>query len=279
MGNSNSGTAVPNVRERHSKAIYINIPVPREQVAHLVLPPCEPEEYNGSCWVSIVVDDLDILESWVHSRFINTGMNGWMCKLNLLVKCPCEGSAEYISAYQILTLDFENNWGGNVKVWGARYTQGIPSEVASFRSSFGSSGSAHAATMEHGDLFNIEMMNSRRDKTISLSGTLSREVTTELLSFAKFVVDRPHKILAFERTKLAYSPESGHGSEVPLDGLASIAIEQIDLVNMLERASIGMDSIDLSKIISFVQPYYIIVDHKNVFLPPGATGISSNSSQ
>lgn len=267
MGNTDSGLQPPspNVRERHSKAIYINIPVRRVDVAHMVLPPCEPDEFNGTCWISVVVDDLDILESWILGRFVSTGLKGWMCKLNLLVKCPIAnstGHSEMVRGYQILTLDFEDRWGSRLKVWGARFTQGIPSESAQFNCSFGPSGRSFEAPMTDGSDVAAEMTDSNHP-LISLNGKLNSSMSESNKLFASFVVDRPHKFLAFEGTKLAYSPESGHGSEVPVDGISMISIKKITVL-ILNRIGLSMEVVDKEKIVCFVQPYYIIVDHKNV---------------
>ena len=266
MGNASSEfqPPSPNVRERHSKAIYINVPVRRADIAHLILPPCEPDEFDGSCWLSVVVDDLDTLESWVLGRFVPTGLKGWMCKLNLLVKCPIldtAGHSKMVKGYQILTLDFENVWGSRLKVWGARSTQGIPSESAQFDCSFGPSGQSFDAPMADGSDVRVDMVDGKCH-LISLIGKIKSNMTDASKLFASFVVDRPHKFLAFERTTLVYSPESGHGSEVPVDGIAMISVENAALL-ILNRIGIVDEAFDSEKIVAFVQPYYIIVDHKN----------------
>ena len=266
MGNNTQaalGAAVPNVRERHSKALYVNIPVHKEQIIHLLLPPCEADEYNGSCWVSIVIDDLDSLENWVYNGFVGTGLKGWMCKVNLLVKCRV--GDEIVHGYQIMTLDFENNWGGHLKVWGARATQGVPSELAIFNNSLGTSGNACSTIMQDGDSVHIEMTDSKVTN-VSISGTLSCKLLEESLLFVKFVVERPHKFLAYKGSQLAYSPESGHGSDMStIDGTMLVIVESLT-INILNRISIEPNYVDITKVIAFVQPYYIIVDHKNVFL-------------
>ena len=102
--------------------------------------------------------------------FLPTGMSGWMMKCNLLVRCDrrnnsnadgqeaevgpedekCLGQkcqCEVMRGYQILSLDFERSAGGRVKVWGARRTQKVPVELASFGVSSGRSGKTSTSAM------------------------------------------------------------------------------------------------------------------------------------
>ena len=159
---SGSSGPTPNVKEHHGRALYINVPIPLEEALKLCLPPVVPDTFHGSAWLSIVVDDLDSLQARMMGGWMPTGMSGWMTKVNLLVACPESKAQEWTSdaasqeagatateakttddagptdedegenknentpmihAYQILSLHFEGNWGGVVKVQGARATQ------------------------------------------------------------------------------------------------------------------------------------------------------------
>ena len=159
---SGSSGPTPNVKEHHGRALYINVPIPLEEALKLCLPPVVPDTFHGSAWLSIVVDDLDSLQARMMGGWMPTGMSGWMTKVNLLVACPESKAQEWTSdaasqeagatateakttddagptdedegenknentpmihAYQILSLHFEDNWGGVVKVQGARATQ------------------------------------------------------------------------------------------------------------------------------------------------------------
>ena len=89
MGAAHSKAPSPNVFENHSRALYINIPVDvataREIAADPVL---VPSSTRKKCWVSIVVDDLDLLSFHVGAGiYIRTPMSGWMTKVNVLVDC------------------------------------------------------------------------------------------------------------------------------------------------------------------------------------------------
>lgn len=41
----------------------MNIPVLREHIESLCIAPCEPDEYGGSCWPSVVIDYSDVFEN------------------------------------------------------------------------------------------------------------------------------------------------------------------------------------------------------------------------
>ena len=196
-----------------------------------------------------------------------------MYKVNLLVKCPVQETSQYAHANQIIRLGFENNYGGRLKVWGARSTQGIPSEMCSIQCSFGATGESNTAVMQDRDAFRLTLTQHNK-VDIDMNGKLSTDISEVDLSFMRFVTDRPHKMLAFKGTQLAYSPESDPGSEGPLDG-AAIVTSSILMLDILKRIPIDETAIDTSKVFAFVQPYYIIVDHVNTMLSPLAAGIPS----
>ena len=77
MGTSSSSPA-PQVRERHVRALYINVPVDPSVLQRWVHSPVELDLHAGRAWVSIVVDDLFKLETPIsRNKFIHVpGMNG-----------------------------------------------------------------------------------------------------------------------------------------------------------------------------------------------------------
>jgi hypothetical protein len=125
--------AFPNVRERHTRALFINIPISKDIATSLVIDPIQPDFFRESYWLSIVIDDLDRLEAALGMGvFVSTFMNGWLMKVNLLVRGPGlvhdnnqettdQSNTQYqvrtdagtqVPAYQILTIDFQKNDGG-----------------------------------------------------------------------------------------------------------------------------------------------------------------------
>jgi hypothetical protein len=264
LGSSRDGLHVPNVKERHSRAVYVNVPLRADKASQFLLPPCRAEEINELIWLSIVVDDLDVLQSYVAGAFLSTGMQGWMCKTNLLVSCELP-TAETVRGYQILTLDFENNIGGYVKVWGAKATQGVPSFRTQFKCSFGASGKSIDSLISEGTRLSVDLIDESDSNLLQLIGTLRLPSDAEL-EFVDFVVSRPHKFLAHNGTRLAYSPESGEDSQMNSVGSMMIDIESLNISSILSRINIIEADYDASKAFAFVQPYYIIVDHINSYL-------------
>ncbi len=77
------------VRERHVRALYVNIPVPVAWLQAQLVSPAVPDVFDDKAWVSIVVDDLFTLQAPIGGGFLSVGgMNGWMMKCNALIKCP-----------------------------------------------------------------------------------------------------------------------------------------------------------------------------------------------
>ena len=144
-GNGNANHfPTPNVKEKHSRALYINIPISHEYIEKLLGSNCIPDKYNDMCWISIVIDDLDMLEIYgpISGHYYNSGLYGWMCKTNLLVNRMVpdfNGSTWSVSGYQILTLDFESGIGGSIKAMGAKATQKIPTYLTKFITTVGKS--------------------------------------------------------------------------------------------------------------------------------------------
>jgi hypothetical protein len=77
------------VRERHVRALYVNVPVPVAWLQAQLVSPAVPDVFDDKAWVSIVVDDLFKIEAPMGRGFLTMGgMNGWMMKCNALVKSP-----------------------------------------------------------------------------------------------------------------------------------------------------------------------------------------------
>ena len=77
------------VRERHVRALYLNIPVPVPWLQSQLTPPAVPDVFDNKAWVSVVVDDLFRCEGAVGKSgfMVAPGFNGWMVKVNALVRC------------------------------------------------------------------------------------------------------------------------------------------------------------------------------------------------
>jgi hypothetical protein len=269
----------PNVRERHSRALYINLPLNKSFVECFTLSPCECDEYNGSCWLSIVIDDLDTLEAYFGGSFVDvsSSMRGWMCKLNLLVKSlvptPDSNASQVVSGYQILSLDFEKGWGGEMKKLGAIYTQAVPTLTSEFIVSSGKSGSTFSSDLSHGTPYSAAMINPKDSSPlVNICGKLNAVLSSEQLEFANFVVNRPHKFLhqhsGTKKAGMAYSPELGDGSEFDAHGCVWLDVEQISLPILMrldERISETIHQ-QLSEARCFIQPSYTLVDHHNTSL-------------
>lgn len=203
MGQSGSAPK-PQVRERHVRAIYINVPVEPAMLSQLLIPPAVPDLFGGKAWISVVVDDLFKLQIPVGSSFATVPLlNGWMMKLNALVRCPVEKGGVPVSGYQILTIDFESGFGGGTKQRGAMDTQKIPSSLVNFDMSCGRSGYTDESSMEPGTRYSARVSSSSSDEIlVQLDGHLAplaspvAGVTEATRDFCGFVVERPHKFLA-----------------------------------------------------------------------------------
>ena len=280
MGNSNSSFKPEiNVRERHIHAVYINIPLSKFQLESFTLSPCECDVFDDSSWISIVIDDLDTLEAHFAGRFIDVSniMRGWMCKLNLLVKCPVptqnstNNQLENVSGYQIVALDFEEGTGGSIKRFGALQTQIIPTELSSFHMSSGISGSAINYSLQTGETYSAEIINPNTNAhLVKLVGKLNSNLSPEQLNFTKFVINRPHKLLyqnfGTDQGKLAYSPEIGDGANFEWNNCVWIDPEHLELPILNRLSERFNETLDISKIRCFIQPSYTLVDHHNTIL-------------
>lgn len=284
MGNKQSNEFNPsiNVRERHIHAIYINIPINKQQLQSFTCLPCECDEYNQINYISIILDDLDTLESYFNGIYINLSnyIRGWMCKVNILVKCEVpvlySNRNEIVSGYQIISLDFEKGLSGELKKFGALKTQIIPTVTSTFRMTSGISGLAINYPLRNNEKYIAEMISNENENNINenhlvkLVGKLNTNLSSEQLNFAKFVINRPHKFLyqnfGTENGKLAYSPEIGDGANFECENCVWVDIEEINLP-ILNRLNERFNAtLDISQIQCFIQPSYTLVDHHNTIL-------------
>lgn len=192
------------VRERHLRALYINVPVEPDAMQALLLPPAVPHIHGGKAWLSIVLDDLFKLESPLGPCcFLPVpGMNGWMMKMNALVACPPRPEAEPLYGYQILTLDFEQTCGPSswVKVKGAQATQKVPTQRANFSMSAGATGCTQSSSMDAGTACSAELTSAERGELlVKLSGRLA-PLDGESRALCEFVVGHSTKFLAQQRS-------------------------------------------------------------------------------
>ena len=191
--------AAAQVRERHLRALYINIPIEPAAMQALLLPPAAPHVHAAKAWLSIVLDDLFKLESPLGPCCFMPvpGMNGWMMKVNALVECPPSTGAEALRGYQILTLDFEQTRGPTswVKVKGAQATQMVPTQRARFSTSAGLTGCTESSPMTAGTACSAEVASAEGEALVKLSGRLA-PLDDESRALCEFVVGHPHKFLA-----------------------------------------------------------------------------------
>ena len=200
----------------------------------------------------VFIDDLDILKTYIGGKFIDTRMQGWMCKVSAMVHAPIteviqednqikqSGNSEsVIHGYQILSLYFENNWGGTLKTIGAIQTQRIPSATARFANSLGNSGETIDSVLKTGLKLSVNV--SIDDANIfSVSGIIGDNLNSVDENFANFIIMRPHKFLLQTSGEVAYSREFGSGAEFSSRGCAHISITELQLEGLL--ANIGLNN-------------------------------------
>ena len=269
MGNDQSFT--PNVRERHSRAVYVALPIALDAVTSDILPPSplELDVFDGMAWVCIMIDDLDQLESFAAGRMIGTGMVGWMMKLNVMVKCPVGDDGSFIRGYQIRTLDFEACLSGAIKTWGARSTQRIPSNQARFEMSFGASGTSARRPLVAGAAFACCVTHlAGRRPLFKCAGTLVA-LPDERRALLDFIVARPTKFLDQidgngKSLGVVFSPELGEGGSMPsADGCVAVRLVGAVVAPMLNERLPGIPTSATDGAFVFVQPEYKLVDHRN----------------
>ena len=264
----------PNVYEIHSRALYLTIPVPLSLCMSLTAPPCSPDLHNGEAFISICIDDLHSLQSYLFGNiYAPTNMGGYMTKLNLLVTSPVPSHASPVHGYQILSLDFEKGFAGFVKCLGALVTQKVPSYGGvTYRSTLGKAGRTRTAdNMAAGSELNISMSSSSGTSLVHVKGKL-RPLNSLEATFASFVVSRPHKFLHQNKTTMAWSMW-GDGWSSPTEGIMAVDLTACDVTGILEREfgsenfrKIFPEGMDKSKVKAILQPEYTLVDLHNTTL-------------
>lgn len=250
----------PNVRERHTGALYISVPVSEADVAALLTPPLVPDTYGGHAWASLLVDDLDKLEYYVpRVGFVNTHTSGWMDKLNLFVRDPATGQRGYL----ITTIDFESGFTGFIRSKGAIATQKIPSSTG-----------AYAVTQNATSVTASVRLDDAPKTHLQLSATLL-PLETRDDNFVNFVTNRTTKYLQQFGGTVQCSLELGPGAQFSNNGtrvLAEDAQVSWSFLDRLKLRTIGGWSPCQART-CFLQPQYILVDHHNTVLPcPGDAG-------
>ena len=260
---------------KHSRALYINIPVKEEDIAEHIISPCVADTYDEKCWVTVLVDDLDTLEAYCAGYFVPTAMSGWMVKVNILVKCPVPTwsgenarTTKIVSGYQILTVNFETGLGGILKAFGARLTQRVPSTTLRFDMSVGVSGHAINTEINDGMTYTARICDGSGIVLLDLKGKLNanQSAIQNKLEFIDFVINRPNKFLFQKKeNRVVFSPEAGEGADFSTDGCVLVGSDTL-LIPITEQCGICSDVLNLEGAISFLQPYYILVDHHNTII-------------
>jgi hypothetical protein len=269
----------PNVYEIHSCAIYISIPISSSLASSLTASPCTPSSYNNECYLSIVVDDLDTLKSYVYgSTFMPTNMGGWMTKMNLLVKsCVPTSKEKVVEGYQILSLDFEKGVKGWVKRLGAAMTQKINSYCGvSYESSFGKSGRTRGADMVDGGRVTMNVKDGGNVQLINLTGKLRTPSPAEV-EFIDFVVSRPHKFLhqgapkdQKRQSRVVWSPW-GDGWTSSTAGVKMLDTTDLDVSGILKRELTNevyerCFPAGVREVKVCIQPEYVLIDLHNTVI-------------
>lgn len=285
MGNNQSHKR--NVRERHTRALYVNIPISSSFNSSVVAASSRirisKHPSTGQSYLSIVIDDLCDLEAWIGIGYLTTPMSGWMMKFNILVDVDLNGV--WNPAYQILTLDFEQGLGGRVKKLGAIATQKVPTETSIFNMSCGISGQSTVKEMVEDAPYSAVVETTSGDILLKVVGKLTTLKSDDEKDFAKFVMERPHKVLSQSYGKYpAHAPENGEGAMFSADGVMRVALSEPLQAPMIEQRlralisnNIATDAttdssdessfdLDMSAAMVLLQPEYTLVDHTNLLL-------------
>jgi len=233
----------PVVRERHDDAMYINVPISASEASALLREPLVPDVYNGTAWVTILVDGLNHLEYYAPIvGFVNTLTSGWMTKVNLLVR----NSVTDAPGYLITSIDFERGITGSVRSTGAIVTQKIPSVVGTYNVARTKDDELHATV-------------STDDATaLTLTGSL---VPPTDMQFVDFVVKRTTKYLQMNNGAVTASSEVGPGSSFDTGDVQDIDLQKLES-NLLEKR-LALRPLSVAGTRAFFQPVYWLVDHEN----------------
>jgi len=257
--------ASPNVYEIHLSALYITIPFKTSHAATLTAPPLTPAAHNNTNYLVIVIDHLNTLRFYLPycNTPLPTGTSGWMTKMNLLVTTPSPPLSPpnpALPGYQILSLDFERGASGYVKKLGALATQKVPSHSGVTYTTNATPGS----TGEDVSQYNMTM-SSGGSTLVDIKGT-TRPLQPADESLAAFVIDRPHKFLLQNKSRVAWSPwGAGHSST--LTGVRVVEPTLVNVDGILDRNGEGLrESLDLEKVTVFWQPKYTLIDLHNTVI-------------
>jgi hypothetical protein len=215
----------------------------------------EADIYNGSAWLSIVIDNLDKLEYHTPLGYINTFTKGWMTKVNLLVA----NKKTKEKGYMITSIDFENNISGYIRSKGAVLTQKIPSTVCNYN-------------VTKTDRLSV-VYDCDEDQT-SLSFQ-DAEMNDDIdVDFTKFVANRFTKFLYQTQKTVQQASELGEGADFPIAGTKHLT--NLNLFTNVYWKRLNLFVYDArwqlcQNKTCFIQPYYILVDHKNIDVQSAGT--------
>jgi len=239
-----------NVRERHDTAIYINIPVNASSIT--LPPPLVFDIYKNSAWMSILIDNLDKLEYYTPFGFIDTHTTGWLTKINLLVS----DSNNNVPGYLMTSIDFQDNVSGYIRSAGAIVDQQVPSHVCSYNNNIQPTSLVvdYQCSPEFGFVKGTAVIDP-----LPTQNPLYDE------SFIAFVANRTTKYLHQFNGDVMQAYEIGPGAFFSLDGVQTFSSASFASSSPLTRLGINIDpSYQIcSSSLCFIQPYYILVDHKN----------------
>lgn len=207
------------------------------------------------------------------------GMNGWMMKLNALVRCPLGPQDKPVPGYQILTLDFESGLGGWFKKLGAKATQRVPSALSKFEVSCGRIGRTAASRMDSEEpYFAAVSLRATDECLVDVGGRLAWIRQQEDQELCRFVMERPHKFLAQGQPldRVAYA--SWRDFDCSAKGCMQVVVSQLKLP-ILDRLAATLDGAELiskdrlfKDAVCFLQPEYTMTDCKNTLVPVERSG-------
>lgn len=262
----------PQVRERHENAIYINIPISPSEIAPLLQPPAQPDIYNGSAWLSIVIDALYSIESPFCGSWIKPpGMQKkYMMKVNVLVKAPLPTGGPPVSGYQIVYLSFEQSFGGRIMRLGSLATQKVQTTLMKPVISLGEMGTNRKHRdykMGEGDQYSAKLVgNNIQNILVDIKGVVTEPLIKDS-EFYKFVVERGVKYLAQGATLVGSAWAEGYESSA--ENVLGLKINSLNLPilkKILNDCNIS-DGYIQEKAIVFYQKFYAMIDCVNQPIP------------
>jgi len=177
---ANDGLAPEVIRELHTDVLYLNVPIPESSLAQRIGHPLVPDVFNGSAWVSVVIDYATFELNIPMLGFVKVPMEGYQHKVNFLVK----DTTNNVSGYLIARIEFEKGIFGFAKSIGAILTQGVPSTVNRYN--------VLKEKNESGSVYSWQGSIGDNNKHIRINTTVE-SLEKEHTSFYQFVTDRPFK--------------------------------------------------------------------------------------